>query len=133
MLNILLVDDSKSAQLKILSIFSKYGKCDQAFNGLEGVDLYRASLKSDFSYDLIVMDIVMPKMDGFAAVKEIKNIQERKKIPEEKRAKIIMLTSKADPDHLMKAHFEIGVTNYVTKPFEDKTLIEALGNLGLVE
>jgi len=133
MFKILLVDDSKSAQLKILSIFSKYGKCDQAFNGQEGVDLFKASLEIDSAYDLIVMDIVMPKMDGFEAVKEIKRIQEKKNIPEEKRAKIIMLTSKADPDHLMKAHFEIGVTTYVTKPFEDKTLIEALSNLGLIE
>jgi two-component system chemotaxis response regulator CheY len=133
MLNILLVDDSKSAQLKIFSIFSKYGKCDQAFNGREAIDLYKAALDASAPYDLIVMDVVMPQMDGFAAVKEIRNIQEKKNIPEDKRAKIIMLTSKADPDHMMKAHFELGVTKYVTKPFADKTLIEAMSNLGLID
>lgn len=133
MLKILLVDDSKSAQLKTFSIFSKYGKCDQAFNGRKAIDLYKAALEASAPYDLIVMDIVMPQMDGFAAVKEIRNIQKEKKIPDEKKAKIIMLTSKADPDCLMKAHFALGVTTYVTKPFADKTLIEAMSNLGLLD
>ena len=132
MLKILIVDDSKSAQLKILSILSKYGECDQAYNGKEGVDCYKTSLKTNYNYDLIVMDIVMPEMNGLEAAKEIRRIQEQHKIPEEKKAEIIMLTSKADPEHMMKAHFEVGVTSYVTKPFEDKTLIEAMSNLGLI-
>ena len=83
--------------------------------------------------DLIVMDVIMPKMGGFEAVKEIKKIQEDEKIPEEKRTKIVMLTSKDGPEFMMKAHFEVGVTTYITKPFEDKTLIEALSNLGLIK
>ena len=133
MLKILLVEDSKSAQLKIHSILSEYGKCDQAYNGHEGVEMYTDSLQTDTAYDLIVMDVVMPQMDGFAAVKEIKRIQEKQSVPDEERPEIIMLTSRADPEYMMKAHFELGVTTYVTKPFEDRTLIEALGNLGLIE
>ena len=97
MLKILLVDDSKSAQQKICSIMSKYGECDQAYNGQEAVELFQASLKTDCAYDLIVMDIIMPKMDGFEAVKEIKKIQEKEKISEEKRTKIVMLTMGLTP------------------------------------
>jgi CheY-like chemotaxis protein len=133
MLKILIVEDSKSAQLKIHSILSEYGQCDQAFNGQEGVDCFNASLQADSIYDLVVMDIVMPIMNGLEAAKEIMRIQDQHRIPEEKRAKIIMLTSKADPSHMMKAHFEAGVETYVTKPFKDSTLIEAIGNLGLFQ
>jgi PleD family two-component response regulator len=46
MLKILLVDDSKSAQLKIYDILSQYGNCDQAFNGLDTIGAVKDSLKS---------------------------------------------------------------------------------------
>ena len=133
MLKILLVDDSKSAQLKIHSILSKYGNCDQAYNGIEALEQYTNSLETNSPYDLIIMDVVMPKMDGFEAAKKIMSIQGKANIAEENRAKIIMLTSKSEPANMMKAHFEIGVTTYITKPFEEKTLIEAMSNLGLIE
>ena len=71
MLKILLVDDSKSAQLKICEILSQYGKCDQAYNGIEAVDFFSKSLQEQTPYDLIIMDLVMPKMDGFEASKKI--------------------------------------------------------------
>lgn len=133
MLKILLVDDSKSAQQKIYSILSKYGKCDQASNGVEAVEYFISSVKDNSPYDLIIMDVVMPMMDGFEATKVIMSIQEKENIPEEERAKIIMLTSKADPANMMKAQYEIGVSTYITKPFEEETLVEAMNNLGLFE
>lgn len=133
MLKILLVDDSKSAQLKILSILSKYGACDQAYNGVEALDKFKRSLQANSPYDLIIMDVVMPKMDGFEAVKKIMMLQDALNVHEKNKAKIIMLTSKADPANMMKAHFEIGVKTYLTKPFEEKTLLEAMTNLELID
>jgi two-component system chemotaxis response regulator CheY len=132
MLRILLVDDSKSAQLKILSIVSKYGTCDQAYDGVEALDLVQRSLQANSPYDLIIMDVVMPRMDGFEAVKKIMLLQDAINIPEKDKTKIIMLTSKADPANMMKAHFEIGVKTYLTKPFAEKTLLEAMTNLELI-
>lgn len=133
MLKILLVDDSKSAQLKILSIVSKYGQCDQAYNGVEALDRVKQSLQANSPYDLIIMDVVMPRMDGFETVRNIKLLQDAVNIHEKDKAKIIMLTSKADPANMMKAHFEIGVKTYLTKPFEEKTLLEAMTNLELID
>ncbi len=133
MLRILIVDDSISAQLKIKTILSNYGQCDQAYNGKEAVDHFQLSLKNNSVYDLIIMDIVMPEMDGLTAVKKIKEIQDKEEIAEEDRTKIIMLTSKKDSENMMKAHYELGISVYVTKPFEEKTLIESLGNLDLIE
>lgn len=132
MLKILLVDDSKSAQLKIHEILCKYGDCDQAYNGIKAVELFNNSLENNAVYDLIIMDVVMPKMDGFEAAKQIISLQNAKNIAQADQAKIIMLTSKAEPKNMMKAHFEIGVKNYLTKPFEENTLIEMIRNLGLI-
>jgi len=133
MLRILLVDDSKSAQLKTLSILSGYGSCDQAYNGRDAIELFENSLASGMGYDLVLMDVVMPGMDGFQTATEILRIQDKLDIPETDKVKIIMLTSRADPAHMMKAQFEVGVATYITKPYEERTLIESIRNLGLIQ
>lgn len=80
----------------------------EAENGLEALDLVK---KNDV--DLVVMDIMMPKMDGYQAVREIRKI---KNVP------FIMLSARSEEfDKLLG--FEIGVDDYVTKPFSPKELI----------
>ena len=80
----------------------------EAENGLEAIEIIK---KEDV--DLIVMDIMMPKMDGYQAVREIKKIKD---IP------FIMLSARSEEfDKLIG--FDIGVDDYVTKPFSPKELI----------
>ena len=80
----------------------------EAENGLEAIEIVK---KEDV--DLIVMDIMMPKMDGYQAVLEIKKIKD---IP------FIMLSARSEEfDKLIG--FDIGVDDYVTKPFSPKELI----------
>lgn len=80
----------------------------EASNGLEAIDIIKTEL-----IDLVVMDIMMPKMDGYQAVKEIKKIKD---IP------FIMLTARSEEfDKLLG--FDIGADDYVTKPFSPKELV----------
>lgn len=80
----------------------------EAENGLEAIDIVENQ-----DVDLIVMDIMMPKMDGYQAVKEIKKIKD---IP------FIMLSARNEEfDKLIG--FDIGIDDYVTKPFSPKELI----------
>lgn len=80
----------------------------EAENGQEAIDIVK-----DKDVDLIVMDIMMPKMDGYQAVKEIKKIKD---VP------FIMLSARNEEfDKLIG--FDIGVDDYVTKPFSPKELI----------
>ena len=80
----------------------------EAENGLEAVDVVKNN-----DVDLVVMDIMMPKMDGYQAVKEIKKIKD---VP------FIMLSARNEEfDKLIG--FDIGVDDYVTKPFSPKELI----------
>ena len=80
----------------------------EAENGLEAIDIVENQ-----DVDLIVMDIMMPKMDGYQVVKEIKKIKD---IP------FIMLSARNEEfDKLIG--FDIGIDDYVTKPFSPKELI----------
>lgn len=106
---ILIVDDEKN----IRNVISEYAKFDgfetvEAEDGMEAVEICR---NEDF--DLIIMDIMMPKLDGYSAVKEIRKT---------KHTPVIMLSARGEEyDKLFG--FEIGVDDYVTKPFSPKELL----------
>ncbi|MDR0944344.1 MAG: response regulator transcription factor [Ruminococcus sp.] len=109
MAKILIVDD----EAKIRDVIKEYAEfegyeTDEASDGMEAVEKCR---KSDF--DIIVMDVMMPKLDGFSAAKEIRKI---KNIP------VIMLSARSEEyDKLFG--FEIGADDYVSKPFSPKELL----------
>lgn len=109
MKKLLIVDD----EILIREMISKYAKyegysCDEASNGLEAVE---AALKKD--YDCIIMDVMMPDLDGFSACKEIRK---------EKNTPIIMLSALGE--EYDKIHgFDLGIDDYVVKPFSPKELM----------
>ena len=109
MKKILVVDDEE----KIRIIIKKYAEFEgyeitEASNGMEAIE---ACKREDFN--LIIMDVMMPELDGFSACKEIKKIKD---IP------IIMLSARGE--EYDKIHgFESGVDDYVVKPFSPKELM----------
>lgn len=109
MKKILIVDDEEKIRevLKEYADFEGYAT-DEAEDGMEAVKKCR-----DNEYDLIIMDVMMPKLDGFSAVKEIKKYKD---IP------IIMLSARTEEyDKLFG--FELGVDDYVVKPFSPKEVM----------
>lgn len=108
-MKLLVVDD----EIKIRAVIKEYAEfegydIDEAGDGMEAIAKCKAT-----DYDLIIMDIMMPKLDGYSAVKEIKKV---KNIP------VIMLSARAEEyDKLFG--FEIGVDDYVVKPFSPKELM----------
>lgn len=106
---ILIVDDEKMIRnvVKEYAEFEGY-ETAEAENGMDAVEMCR---NEDF--DIIVMDIMMPRLDGYSAVKEI---HKTKQIP------VIMLSARGEEyDKLFG--FEIGVDDYVVKPFSPKELL----------
>lgn len=112
MLKVLIVDDES----KIREVIREYAEFEgyevtEASNGMEAVILCK-----DKDFDIIIMDIMMPKLDGFSASKEIRKYKD---IP------IVMLSARGEEyDKLFG--FEIGVDDYVVKPFSPKELIARL-------
>lgn len=108
-MHLLIVDDEE----KIRQLIAKYARfegydVDEAGDGMEAVEMSRTT-----PYDLIVMDIMMPELDGFAAAKEIRKASE---VP------IIFLSARGEEyDKILG--FEIGVDDYVVKPFSPHELM----------
>lgn len=109
MSRILVVDDEANIRnvVREYAEFDNY-EVDEAENGMEAVKKCREE-----NYDLIIMDVMMPRLDGYSAVKEIKKTKD---IP------VIMLSARGEEyDKLFG--FEIGIDDYVTKPFSPKELM----------
>lgn len=108
-MKVLIVDDEKL----IRNVIKEYLKIEninynEADNGLEAIELVKVN-----NYDCIIMDIMMPKLDGFSTIKEIKKISD---------AKIIVLSARTEEFDKL-AGFDLGIDDYVTKPFSPKELI----------
>ena len=103
MYHILVVDD----EVRIRSIIKKYAEFEgytvtEAADGMEAVRLVRAN-----EYDIVIMDIMMPELDGFSACREIRK---HSNIP------IIMLSARGEEYDKING-FELGIDDYVVKPF----------------
>ena len=108
-MKVLIVDDEEM----IRGVLKEYVEFEgnEAYEAADGMEAVR--LCRDNDYDVILMDVMMPKLDGFSAVKEIKKFKD---IP------VIMLSARGEEyDKLFG--FEIGVDDYVTKPFSPKEVM----------
>ncbi len=120
-LSILLVEDNKTNQLLAKTRLERWKcKVDIANNGIEGVK--KAQQKT---YDLILMDIQMPVMDGYEATKIIKNDISKKA----SRVPIIAMTAYATNADIKRAK-DSGMDDYIFKPFKPKELYNILDKYG---
>lgn len=112
-MRILIVDDEE----KIRDVLREYIEFEghTAFEAGDGMEAVKLCKEADF--DLILMDIMMPKLDGFSAVKEIRKTKD---IP------VIMLSARGEEYDKLFA-FEIGADDYVVKPFSPKEVLARIG------
>lgn len=112
---VLVVDDDKKSRYLVSFLLEKESfEVIMATNGLEGIEAARKQ-----QVDLIIMDVKMPKMDGYETTKRIRRLKKYKSIP------IIALTSYAmteDKERALKA----GCTGYIPKPITPETFISEI-------
>ena len=109
MYHLLIVDD----EVRIRSIIKKYAEFEghtvtEAADGMEAVHLVRNT-----KFDIVIMDIMMPELDGFSACREIRKVSD---VP------IIMLSARGEEYDKING-FELGIDDYVVKPFSPKELM----------
>lgn len=129
-MRILIAEDDLASRKFLQKYLSKYGECDIVVDGLEALDAYMISLKDNKHYDLICLDIMMPKVDGVKVLKNIRDMEIQKSIAADKRAKIIMTTALAETNFVQQA-FEYGCNAYAAKPIDIDKLEEVLNKLGI--
>ncbi len=115
--NILLVEDNFSnQQIIILYLKNEIRKIDVAFNGKEALDKFGKA-----KYDLILMDVQMPIMDGFKATRKIREIEKSTST----HTPIIAVTANAFPEDKEKC-LSSGMDDYISKPFQPEDLIRKI-------
>jgi CheY-like chemotaxis protein len=113
---ILRVDDSKTALMMERAILEKRTKyqCVTAMDGLEAI-----AKANDERPDLVLMDVVMPRMNGFEACKRMRQQDATREVP------IVLLTTRGEEAY-MEAGFESGCNDYLTKPVNGDELLRLL-------
>ncbi len=107
---ILVVDDTISNLDVICNLLEDYDILT-ATSGIDALEILE-----DENVDLIILDIMMPEMDGFEVCKRLRDAKKTRDIP------ILFITASTDEDSIEKA-YEVGGTDYITKPFKPKELL----------
>lgn len=111
--NILIVDDQKMMRKLLRKILSvKHNIIGEAKNGVQAIEKYR-----ELDVDVVLLDVKMPKKDGFETLSEIKEIDETQNV--------IMCTSVDDHDNVTKL-MEKGADAYIVKPYKKDQLLETI-------
>jgi two-component system chemotaxis response regulator CheY len=130
-MRILIAEDDFASRKFMMRFLAKYGECDVTVDGTEAVEAFVMALESGEGYDLICLDIMMPIMDGYQALKKIREKEEEMHIPEEKSVKIIMTTALSEGKNVTKA-FDLGCTAYAGKPIDQDKFENVLRKLDLI-
>ncbi|MHA2073647.1 MAG: response regulator [Candidatus Hodarchaeales archaeon] len=114
MATVLIVDDSKYLRLMIRKILKKHGHTivAEAETGVEAIEMYKKHLPN-----IVTMDVVMPKMNGLMAVKEI--------ITMNPDARVVVVTALGH-EPLVRQALKIGAKDFVIKPFKVDQLVSAI-------
>ncbi|NLJ73261.1 MAG: response regulator [Syntrophomonadaceae bacterium] len=131
-MKILIAEDDLASRKFLQKFLSAYGECDVVIDGLEAIDAVLLALKEAEPYDLICLDIMMPKVDGVKALKTIRELEKQKGILPEKRAKIVMVTALAETEYVQSA-FDYGCEGYATKPLDTQKFSDVLKKLELID
>jgi YesN/AraC family two-component response regulator len=117
-MSLLYVEDDETLQnntAEMLGIF--FARVDSASNGEEGLTMYREFQQGDRSYDLVITDVKMPKLDGIGMAKSILDINPMQSI--------VIISAHSEIDNLSQA-IDLGVSGFISKPINHDRLIKVL-------
>ena len=86
MLKILIAEDDMVSRKLLWKVLDEYGECDLVVNGLEAIDAHMMSIEDQEFYDLICLDIMMPKVDGAKVLKTIRDLEMQYEVKKKERS-----------------------------------------------
>lgn len=130
-MKVLIAEDDMASRKFLYKYLSTYGDCDITVDGIEAIDAFLLAWDEDSPYDLICLDIMMPKVDGLKVLKTIRNFEQQKGIDDNRRAKIIMTTALNDTSTVQNSFLD-GCQGYAAKPIDTVKLLGVIKKLGLI-
>lgn len=131
MIKCLVVDDDELGRELIANYLDGVAECDMAENGLKAVELFRSAFEGGEPYDLMILDIVMPEMDGHTAAKEIRLIEKEWGVPMNNGVSIVVLSSLNTPNDVIQAYVSARSAAHLVKPVRPDKLLATLDKLGM--
>lgn len=129
-MRILIAEDDLASRKFLYKFLSSYGDCDITVDGMEAIEAFLMALDDEKPYQLVCLDIMMPKLDGYKALKKIREIEAERGIGKTNRAKIIMTTALNETKNVFDA-FDSGCEAYAAKPIDTKKLVEVMRKMNL--
>ncbi len=127
-MKILIVDDEYVALSKMTTLLSKYGDCKFATDGKQALKLFDIAVADEgHPYDLITIDIDMPKIDGLELLKIISQKEQNRNIS---RAKKIIISAENSADNVLQA-VQNHCDAFIAKPVLKRTLVDKLKEIGI--
>jgi two-component system chemotaxis response regulator CheY len=130
-MRILIVEDEPGSRLILERFLGSFGECHHAADGEQAVQRFLEASNKGEGYDLICLDIQMPKMNGFEVLRAVREHESNNGIGPLEGVKIVMTTQADEPSDVLGA-FKSGCEAYVVKPIERATLLKEVSKLGLI-
>ncbi len=132
-MKILVAEDDFASRKMMKRFLEPYGEVDVVVDGEEAVEAFKLSWDEHAPYSVIFMDIMMPKMDGHEAIRQIRAYEQLLSVTPVDEVKIVMATVLEDPKNVIEAYYKSGATSYLVKPIDRERLRDELARLGIPE
>jgi len=124
-MKILIVEDNRLTVELIKIIVKEYGTIDIAMDGEKAMEMFKEKFKKEDAYDLVLLDIMLPKLSGLDVLEEIREYEKNNV----KKVKIIMQSALSDLESIQKSEKADG---YLIKPYTREIFLKELKGLELI-
>lgn len=131
-MKVLIVEDDHISSRLLQKMLVSLADCYVAVDGIGAVEAFTQALQDRDPYDLICLDIMMPKMNGQEVLKMIRRIEREREVSEQAEAKVIMMTALDSPQNVIDAYFQGGCNGYLVKPIKKLQLLDLLKGYHLI-
>ena len=127
----LIIDDDNTCRYIFQALLSKYGQSDVFSNAFDAIEAYKTSLNKENPYELILIDIMMPEMNGYEVLQNIRLLEEERNISFPYNAKIILTTGLDDIENRqIEQKLDAQSETYLIKSSDHNALYEKLNLFG---
>jgi two-component system chemotaxis response regulator CheY len=127
----LVVEDEFVARSVLQRFLARYGDCDVAVDGAEAIAAVERSLEDSSRYDVVCLDIGLPRLDGQGVLERIRNLELERGLQLGQGCRVIMTTVTTSATHVLGA-FRGGADAYLPKPISLAALTQELKTLRLI-
>ena len=132
-MRILIVEDDFGSRRYMQKLLSSFGECDVVVDGEEAVEAFRLAWEEHSPYDVVFLDIMLPKMDGQEALKRIRENERTIGVKPYDEVKVVITSVLEDPKNVIEAYHKGGANSYLVKPLEKDKLQIEMEKLGLIK